>query len=413
MSLRRETKEEILIKSINYISPQRGFNYVDYTGMTFGHIFVIREVIPFERYNGTAQFLIRYLCKCLNCGTEFIANKFTITKFKNDLNFNCGCLTDPIHYFPIHIGDRFGKLIIIREIDNYMPGSGKRLDLFRCKCDCGREVNLSSHWISRGADSCGYCEENIGKANNFVDLTGQTFGKLYVEHIGPKYYEADGSPRITYWCRCSCGNPEPILTKGIYLTTGDCTSCGCNHDISIKNLGISMNKHGLSNNRIYNTYKNMIDRCYNTDCKEYQYYGARGIKVCDEWIIKENYQGLLNFYNWAINNGYDDNLTIDRINPNDNYKPSNCRWVPKYLQTNNQNTNTFIEFNGDNYTVAQWSRARGINAATIRNRIRNGKDPIESINTPVKGELINAIYFVDKWNNPIGNSIDNEGEING
>ena len=100
--------------------------------------------------------------------------------------------------------------------------------------------------------------------------------------------------------------------------------------------------------------------------KRYEDYGGRGIKVCDEW------NDFINFYNWAINNGYAYNLSIDRINLDGDYEPQNCRWSTPKEQDNNRRNNVFITFNGKTQTIAQWSEETGIKYETLRSRIRRG-----------------------------------------
>lgn len=114
-----------------------------------------------------------------------------------------------------------------------------------------------------------------------------------------------------------CGKIKYLRASDLY--NNKTNSCQCN-----------IVKHGLNESRIYATYHNMKDRCTNPNCKAYKNYGGRGIKICDEWL-GEN--GFINFYNWAISNGYDDSLTIDRVDIDGNYEPNNCRWITKSLNT--------------------------------------------------------------------------------
>lgn len=154
------------------------------------------------------------------------------------------------------------------------------------------------------------------------DLTGQTFGKLTVlEYIG-----SDKSRSAIWKCKCDCGNIVTI--KGSELRRGRTTSCGC---FRIQRIKESRSKHLKSNTRLYHIWQAMKDRCYNNNNKKYKYYGSRGIQVCDGWL--HNFQ---TFFNWAINNGYRDDLTIDRIDVNGNYQPSNCRWADYTTQNRNR-----------------------------------------------------------------------------
>lgn len=106
-------------------------------------------------------------------------------------------------------------------------------------------------------------------------------------------------------------------------------------------------KHGLSNSRIHNIWKGILTRITNKNCKDYKYYGGRGINICDEWMT------FTNFYQWAINNGYNDKLVIDRIEVNGNYEPSNCRFITRQISSQNtrKKTDRGIYFNGYSYFV--------------------------------------------------------------
>lgn len=135
-------------------------------------------------------------------------------------------------------------------------------------------------------------------------------------------------PDRNYLCRCECGN-STVVSIGNWKRT---KSCGC-----LRHIGYSTT-HGRAShkeyNKLYHTWGGMKYRCFNKNSKDYLHYGARGITVCDEW--KNNY---LAFEEWALKNGYEPNLTIDRINPNGNYEPNNCRWISIAEQNRNKTTN--------------------------------------------------------------------------
>ncbi len=126
----------------------------------------------------------------------------------------------------------------------------------------------------------------------------------------------------------------------------------------------------------------MKERCYNPNRNSYCWYGAKGICVCDEWDDFEN------FYDWSMNNGYSDELTIDRIDSNGNYCPDNCRWSTDREQANNRSTNRIIEYNGESHTLEEWSRITGIASNTIRMRLDEYKWGVEKVlaksTTPAK-----------------------------
>lgn len=125
-------------------------------------------------------------------------------------------------------------------------------------------------------------------------------------------------------------------------------------------------------------YDEMKQRCYNSNSSVYKHYGGRGIKVCDEWV-----NSFENFYKWSINNGFDPELTIDRINVNGNYEPSNCRWVSWEVQARNRTNNLIIEYEGKEYMVYQLSEMTGISEGTLYHRIKKGWTIPEILENPV------------------------------
>ena len=179
----------------------------------------------------------------------------------------------------------------------------------------------------------------------FIDLTGKKIGRLTIISLKAK------GKRTKWNCICDCGKEKII--DGQHLRSKKIISCGC---ASIERISILNKTHGQSNTRIYNIWCGMKTRCYDINCHTYSRYGNRGIKVCDEW--KNDFQ---TFYNWAMANGYQDNLTIDRIDVNGNYEPSNCRWVDKYTQSNNTSRNVIIEFMGNYYSAKQLCTFLNIN----------------------------------------------------
>lgn len=200
------------------------------------------------------------------------------------------------------------------------------------------------------------------------NLVGRTFGKLKVLDFAPR----ENFKRITYVCQCECGNI--VNVAGSRLRSGHTKSCGC------WNKSHPPNKtHGLSRTRLYEIHRSMIQRCHYQKAINYKDYGGRGIEVCKEW--RESFE---NFYNWAINNGYEEHLTIDRIDVNSNYEPSNCRWKDYYFQENNRRNNRKILFRGEIHTVAEWCRILGYKPTTIHSRIAHGWTWEKAFSTPVQ-----------------------------
>ena len=133
---------------------------------------------------------------------------------------------------------------------------------------------------------------------------------------------------------------------------------------SQKGKGNGNYKHGCKNTKLYRLWCSMKQRCNNKNAWAYKYYGAKGIRVCDEW--QSDY---LSFKRWSEENGYVEGLTIDRINTNGDYSPQNCRWVTRKDQANNQTTTIHIEYNGTSKTLHEWADCLGINPTTLYHRI--------------------------------------------
>lgn len=134
--------------------------------------------------------------------------------------------------------------------------------------------------------------------------------------------------------------------------------------------------------RLSRIYSMMKQRCYNSKMTNFKYYGARGIAVCDEWRNDSQ-----SFYEWAILNGYKEELTLDRIDNSGNYEPSNCRWVTAKEQSNHRSNNIILSFNGENHTISEWSEITGIKQHVIRNRLIRGWS-IENVLTRKVGKYV-------------------------
>lgn len=160
--------------------------------------------------------------------------------------------------------------------------------------------------------------------NHLIDMTGQKFNRLtVVQRVGVT------ASRCSLWlCICDCG--EKTIVRRSSLVSGSTKSCGCLKSQKFQMLGYARKKPNTEH-RLYTIWRGMRQRCYNSKQKRYKDYGGRGITVCDEW--RDDYQA---FYAWAMANGYRDDLSIDRIDNDGNYEPSNCRWATGKEQAHNK-----------------------------------------------------------------------------
>ncbi len=186
-----------------------------------------------------------------------------------------------------------------------------------------------------------------------INLTGQRFGRLVV-------LERDGtrSRRTTWLCQCECGNTHVTTTS--YLRSDAPHSCGC---LVKEKRERAKWKHGQYGTRLYHIWDNMKRRCNSSQRPDFFRYGGRGITLCSEWFE------FRPFYDWAIANGYNDRLQIDRADNNKGYSPDNCRWVTGKANCRNKRTNRFITYNGEIKTLKDWSEILGINYRTLRKRL--------------------------------------------
>lgn len=178
-------------------------------------------------------------------------------------------------------------------------------------------------------------------------------------------------------CKCDCGNVFYI--RPYQFARKEYSSCGCRKRRSPYNT-----THKLSKEKLYYIWETMRLRCNSPKSKRYYLYGARGIKVCDEWQ-----NNFLAFREWAISNGYAQGLSLDRIDTNGNYEPNNCRWITIKEQLNNRRITKKATLNGVTKPVTVWCEEMGLNKKTINERIRTGMTAEEALLTPIHSRCKN------------------------
>lgn len=201
------------------------------------------------------------------------------------------------------------------------------------------------------------------------DLTNQKFGRLTVLGL-----DTEKQSRKTYWiCQCECGTIKSCRSDS--LKSGAVISCGCRKKEQDKENLTKHYDHMQSGTRLYYIWQGMKARCYNEHNIRYVNYGGRGIKVCDEW--KDNFTA---FYQWAIDNGYSEEKTIDRINVDGDYEPSNCRWADIKTQCNNRTSNIKITIGNSTRTLTEWCEIFNVDYKKINARYRrNGFVSIDDL----------------------------------
>lgn len=270
-------------------------------------------------------------------------------------------------------GQRFGRLVVLRVSEQRKRG----YRAWDCLCDCGNStVVVTGDLLSGHTTSCGclFVEKRSALlAARKKDLLGKTFGRLTVIGEAPS---VNGRPR--WLCACSCGK-QVVLPSGRLLAADGTKSCGC---LRKETTAARATTHGDTRGnkvaRLYIIYNNMLLRCYNENSPSYKYYGERGIKVCDEW--RNSYE---TFRTWALLHGYEDHLTIERIDVDGNYCPENCTWIPLGEQVNNRRPYKSRFFGGERVNMKKIIEAHGISCNVFYARIHRGWSIERALNTPV------------------------------
>lgn len=293
--------------------------------------------------------VIRCQCDCAEHNTI----DMTIAEWNQHKYKSCGCRKFEERIAKDVPCGRYGHLVVVKT--GLAKPSGMRYALCTCDCDPQKVFEIEQWRIRKGAKSCG-CGGRVAN--------GTVFGRLTVidnslSRNGRAYAE----------CECSCKDHMRIVVEQACLKKGKVKSCGCIH----REMWL---KHGDSRTRLYRIWKGFIGRCHDLNAGYAKWYAEKGIDHDPSW------KDWLTFKKWAIENGYDDSLTLDRIDGNKGYWPDNCRWATRKEQSNNKSDNVKLTFDGKTQNVAQWADELNANESLIRSRIRAGWNTEEALTTP-------------------------------
>lgn len=317
----------------------------DLTGQKFGKLTVLYRVESVKKEP-------LWMCRC-DCGNEKVVSTKALT---HNAEPNCGCSRKSAKHRAPHIdltGQKFSQWTVMEKD----PKNGSK---WICRCECGNIKSVYGNALRDGVSKhCG--------CKRIKDLSGQKFGRLTALEVAGK-----NQHNQTMWkCRCDCGNVLDVT--GYYLTTGTVRSCGC---LKSDLIAQRHTTHGKCNTPLYHIWSGMRDRCNNPNAEKFQYYGGRGIQVCDEW------QDFAKFDEWARSNGWCDGLTLDRIDVDGNYCPENCRWVTWKCQQNNKRNSLRYEYNGESHTLSEWADIVQLPYSLLASRRERGWDVAKMLTTP-------------------------------
>lgn len=276
------------------------------------------------------------------------------------------------------------------------PRNKRHIYLAKCPC-CGEQYKIASDYVGIGV-CCKKCTQRVWRMH---DLVGKRFGKLVVKH-----YAGFWGNHAHWHCVCDCGNEVDVRRQELAL--GKTRSCGCiRKEIEISNLmrhhldirwSVSAEfaeKHPIFTNMPeYNIWMQMRCRCTNPKDRGYKNYGDRGIKVCDRWSGERGFENFLADMGERPSKKH----SIDRIDVNGNYEPSNCRWATSEVQANNRRGNVWFTYNGRRINMATLRIEYGFNASNLGANIRRGVD--------INVTLQNMKRYRDKFKNKRLNKAD-------
>lgn len=325
-------------------------------GRTFGRLTVISEAGRSK--NGS----ITYLCSC-SCGNQVIVAG---TDLRNSRKRSCGCLKkeQEKEFGKLKFLDLTGEVINGIKVIKEAGRDNKNKVKWLCICpECGEEfITLSSSLVNSSVKRCPKCSKR-DRSERMREIAINRREKLKENIIGNKYGDLIILEKSTR-----------KNTTGKSLWVCLCTACGHKTELSLSQLKyrktcgcIKPNtKHGLKNHRLYHIWGGMKARCNNPNSENYKNYGERGISICNEW-----FSDFKTFYDWAMSHGYEDTLTIERIDVNGNYCPENCTWIPQSEQGNNTRRNVKITYKGETLNKNQLAKKLGIPRYIIEEGLRN------------------------------------------
>jgi hypothetical protein len=367
------TLQELLDNNINTHNANRMLETYNNKINTTNGIYTITDIT----YNLTSKDKIVTL-KCNNCGCIIHRHMVSGRNKWSELIKTCPCqkqekiVNQEAEFEKIlkikkdlilgRVGKQYGdfKIVSVDDIDSAEPKY-----IMQC-VECGFEKRKSAvHFYENASHACTkhyvqpikYDDSYIGRKNNFLTIIG--YGK---DNQGKKAFE----------CKCDCGST--VMVKPTFWEDGRIKSCGCKQKELLSEINT---KHGHSGDRLYRVWRSMIDRCERCQNISYKNYGGRGITVCGEW--RNSFEA---FYEWAVSTGYDYNAdfgecTIDRIDVNGNYEPSNCRWVDVQTQANNRRPKSewngqakTYTINGITKTIKQWYEEYHTSQPTVAYRMK-------------------------------------------
>ena len=246
----------------------------------------------------------------------------------------------------------------------------KKKTIWNCQCKCGEIIPVEASNLKSGnTTQCRKC----AASSRIIDLRGKEFGKLKVIEF---LYSRN---KKTFWkCQCECG--KITIVRSDCLQDGNTKSCG---KCQLREYN-DTHFDKRTQEKLYYVWAGMKSRCSNPNHVAYEYYGARGIRVCSEWNGSNSYPV---FKKWALSNGYKEGLAIDRINVDGNYEPLNCRWVTQEIQNENKRLNIYYTYNRKTMLLKDWSKILGIKEETLYSRINTLGWSVEKAFTTKTNEI--------------------------